>query len=189
MQEDKPLEVYRKGGPYMNISIIGRQMTVGEDLKLQIERKLARFDRFFPEGADATVTVSTLRDKECLEIMISYKSMLFRAEEKELTFLNALDECVEIIDGQIRKNKTRLEKRIKSGVTIPEDDFDEVEEEGEFNIRTKVFPMRPMSPEEAILQMNLLGHSFFMFSNAESGDICVVYKRKDNDYGMIVPAS
>jgi len=172
----------------MNISIIGRQMTVSDDLKVQVERKLARFDKFFPDGADATVTFSRIRDKECLEITISYKGMLLRSEEKNLTFLCALDECVEIIDGQIRKNKTRLEKRMKSGMVIPEDISDEIEEEGEFNIRTKTFPMRPMSPEEAILQMNLLGHSFFMFSNAESGDICVVYKRKDNDYGMITPA-
>lgn len=171
----------------MNISIIGRQMTVSDDLKAQVERKLARFDKFFPDGADATVTFSTLRDKECLEITISYKGMLLRSEEKNLTFLNALDECVEIIDGQIRKNKTRLEKRMKTGVTIPDDSFEDIEE-GEFNIRTKTFPMRPMTPEEAILQMNLLGHTFFMFANAESGDICVVYKRKDNDYGMITPA-
>jgi len=172
----------------MNISIIGRQMTVSDDLKMQVERKLARFDKFFPEGADATVTFSRLRDKECLEITISYKGMLLRSEEKNLTFLCALDECVEIIDGQIRKNKTRLEKRMKSGMVIPKDDIDDIEEEGEFNIRTKTFPMRPMTPEEAILQMNLLGHTFFMFANAESGDICVVYKRKDNDYGMITPA-
>lgn len=172
----------------MNISIIGRQMTVSDDLKMQVERKLARFDKFFPDGADATVTFSRLRDKECLEITISYKGMLLRSEEKDLTFLCALDECVEIIDGQIRKNKTRLEKRMKSGMIIPEDDLDDIEEEGEFNIRTKTFPMRPMTPEEAILQMNLLGHTFFMFANAESGDICVVYKRKDNDYGMITPA-
>ncbi|MBE6709413.1 MAG: ribosome-associated translation inhibitor RaiA, partial [Ruminococcaceae bacterium] len=83
----------------MNISIIGRQMTVSDDLKMQVERKLARFDKFFPEGADATVTFSRLRDKECLEITISYKGMLLRSEEKNLTFLCALDECVEIIDG------------------------------------------------------------------------------------------
>ncbi len=172
----------------MNISIIGRQMTVSDDLKARVERKLARFDKFFPDGADATVTFSRLRDKECLEITISYKGMLLRSEEKNLTFLNALDECVEIIDGQIRKNKTRLEKRMKTGMVIPEDIDDDIEEEGEFNIRTKTFPMRPMSPEEAILQMNLLGHTFFMFANAETGDICVVYKRKDNDYGMITPA-
>ncbi len=176
-----------KGGLSMNISIIGRQMTVSDDLKVQVEKKLSRFDKFFPDGADATVTFSKLREKECLEIMISYKGMLLRSEEKNLTFLNALDECVEIIDGQIRKNKTRLEKRMKTGVVVPDDSDDMIEEEGEFNIRTKAFPMRPMSPEEAILQMNLLGHSFFMFANAETGDTCVVYKRKDNDYGMITP--
>ena len=172
----------------MNISIIGRQMTVSDDLKMQVEKKLARFDKFFPEGADATVTFSRLREKECLEITISYKGMLLRSEEKNLTFQNALDECVDIIDGQIRKNKTRLAKRMKSGIVMPSDIDGDMEEEGDFNIRTKTFPMRPMSPEEAILQMNLLGHTFFMFSNAESGDICVVYKRRNNDYGMITPA-
>ena len=172
----------------MNISIIGRQMTVSDDLKMQVEKKLARFDKFFPEGADATVTFSRLREKECLEITISYKGMLLRSEEKNLTFQNALDECVDIIDGQIRKNKTRLAKRMKSSMVMPPDIDGDMEEEGDFNIRTKTFPMRPMSPEEAILQMNLLGHTFFMFSNAESGDFCVVYKRKNNDYGMITPA-
>ncbi len=164
-------------------------MTVSEDLKERVEKKLARFDKFFPDGADATVTFSKVRDKECLEIMISYKGMLIRSEEKDLTFMNALDECVEIIDGQIRKNKTRLEKKMKSGAFIPPADVaPDFEEEGEFRIRTKTFAVHPMTAEEAILQMNLLGHTFFMFNDVDTGMNCVVYKRKDNDYGLIVPA-
>ena len=174
----------------MNISIIGRQMTVSDDLKAQVERKLARFDKFFPEGADATVTFSRVREKECLEIMISYKGMYFRSEEKNLTFLNALDECVEIIDGQIRKNKTRLEKRIREGALerefVPAVPM-ETEEETEFKVvRTKRFALKPMSVEEAILQMNLLDHEFFVFKNQDNeGVFSVVYKRKDGGYGLI----
>jgi len=172
----------------MNINIIGRQVHVTDDLKELVTKKLSKFDRYFPKGADATVTFRRVRDNECMEITISVVGTLFRAEESSADFRTSLARCIDVIEGQIRKNKTRLEKRMKSGMVIPEDISDEIEEEGEFNIRTKTFPMRPMSPEEAILQMNLLGHSFFMFSNAESGDICVVYKRKDNDYGMITPA-
>ena len=175
----------------MKISVIGSQMTVSDDLKAAVEAKLSKLDKFFPGTADAVVTFSRLRGKECLEIMITYKGMMVRSEEKNSTFLSALDECVDTIERQIRKNKTRLERRMKGGdfhVPDSDDPAAEIEEEGEFNIRTKTFPMRPMTPEEAILQMNLLGHTFFMFTDAESGSICVVYKRKNNDYGMIMPA-
>ena len=94
---------------------------------------------------------------------------------------------MESLERQIRKNKTRLEKKVKSGAfIIHEGDDDEYAEEGEFNIRVKSFPFKPMSAEEAILQMNLLGHSFFAFTDAESGEVAVVYKRKNGDYGLIV---
>lgn len=175
----------------MNISIIGRQMNVYSDLKARVEKKLSKFDKFFPDGAEAFVTFSRLREKECLEITISYKGTLFRSEEKDSTFECALDECVSNIERQIRKNKTRLERRLKDSTILlpePDDDIEPIEEEGSFNIRTKSFFIKPMSPEEAILQMNLLGHSFFVFKDSISQDTCVVYKRKDGNYGMIVPA-
>ena len=175
----------------MNISIIGRQMTVHDDLKERVEKKLAKFDKFFPDGADAFATFSRIREHECLEITISYKGTLFRSEVKDTTFLCALDECVENIERQIRKNKTRLERRIKDGtLTVPEyeeGNEESVEEEGEFNIRTKTFSFKPMSPEEAILQMNLLGHEFFVFVDDVTEETCVVYRRRDGNYGMIVP--
>ena len=167
-------------------------MTVTDDLKARVEKKLAKFDKFFPDGADAFATFSKIREKECLEVTISYKGTLFRSEVKDSTFLSALDQCVENIERQIRKNKTRLEKRIKDArMTIPAvtDDGPAYEEEGDFRIRTKSFNLKPMSPEEAILQMNLLGHSFFLFTDSQTGVTCVVYSRKDGDYGMIVPTS
>ena len=165
----------------MNISIIGRQMNVDTDLKARVEKKLAKFDKFFPDGADAFVTFSRIRENECLEITISYKGTLFRSEEKDSTFICALDECVENIERQIRKNKTRIERRLKDAtlnIPAPSDGGEPIEEEGDFTIRTKSFSLKPMSPEEAILQMNLLGHSFFVFTDSETEETCVVYRRK-----------
>ena len=91
------------------------------------------------------------------------------------------------IERQIRKNKTRLSKRLRDNIRIPEYESDDVAEEGDFRIRTKTFTLKPMTAEEAILQMNLLGHEFFMFADSASGEVCTVYKRNDGDYGMIIP--
>ena len=99
--------------------------------------------------------------------------------------------CIDVIEGQIRKNKTRLEKRMKSSFAAAAEaigtDEAPVEEEGAFDIRVKSFPLKPMTAEEAILQMNLLGHSFYAFEDADSGSTCVVYKRTSGSYGLIIP--
>lgn len=173
----------------MNISIIGRQMTVSDDLKAHVIKKLAKFDKFFDSEAEAYVTFSKIRAKECLEVTISSNGTLFRSEEISDTFMNAMDRCIDSIERQIRKNKTRLERRLREGAftQLPSDPSDSVAEEGEFIIRTKSFPLKPMTPEEAILQMNLLGHSFFVFKNIENGETCVVYKRNAGSYGLIAP--
>ena len=176
----------------MNINIIGRQVTVTDDLKELVSKKLAKFDRFFPRGADANVTFRKVRDNECMEVTISAGGTLFRAEESAAEFRTALVRCVDTIEGQIRKNKTRLEKRMKSSFAAAEAALAEagetvVEEEGSFDIRTKTFTLRPMTPEEAILQMNLIGHSFYMFEDSDTAETCVVYKRNNGGYGLIVP--
>lgn len=162
-------------------------MTVRESLVASIERKLAKFDKFFGDDTEALVTCKTRKGSKIIEITVNYGTTIFRAEEESETFLTALDRAVETLEGQIRKNKTRLEKRVRSGAfVIEEDDDDEYEEESEFDIRTKTFPFKPMSCEEAILQMNLLGHAFFAYTDAEDGRVCVVYKRKNGGYGLIV---
>ncbi len=174
----------------MKITVVGRHMTVDENLKSLVAKKLSRFDKYFVNEGEATVTFSRKRNKENLEITINAASTLFRSEVDDETFQNALDRSIEAIERQIRKNKTRLSKRLREGV------FDEPgfsysesveEEESEFVIRTKSFKLKPMSAEEAILQMNLLGHQFFVFEDQDSGDHCVVYARKDGAYGLIVP--
>ncbi len=174
----------------MKTTIIGKQMNVSEDLKALVTKKLSKFDKFFKDGAEAFVTFNRRHDQECLEITISANGTLFRSEKKHSTFQNALDECVEAIERQIRKNKTRLEKRLREGAfAAPVEDPAPapVEEEKELIIRTKKFPFKPMTPDEAILQMNLLGHEFFVFVDSQSEDTCVVYKRDDGNYGLIVP--
>ena len=176
----------------MNINIVGRQVNVSDDLKELVAKKLEKFDRYFPKGADASVTLKRIRDKECMEITISVVGTLFRAEETASEFRTALVRCVDVIEGQIRKNKTRLEKRMRSSFAAAEaamaqSESEVVEDDDNFRIRTKSFVLKPMSAEEAILQMNLLGHSFYVFADADTNNTCVVYKRRDDSYGCIVP--
>ncbi len=170
----------------MKINIIGRKINVWDSFKETVEKKLVKLDKYLKEDATAYVTMSKEKNAERLELTVSASSLLFRAEESDETFANALDKAVDTIERQIRKNKTRLEKRLRDGA------FREIEEQPEdyeetFNIREKTFVMKPMTPEEAILQMNLIGHEFFMFENAETGNAAVVYKRKNGGYGLLNP--
>ena len=174
----------------MKITIIGRQLTVYEDTKALIHEKLAKFDKFFNDEAQATVTLSHKRGTATMEVTIKAANTIFRSEVNEESFKNALDRIIDNIERQIRKNKTRLQKRLREGAftpeTAPEPTPHDIDE-GEFTVRVKKFEFTPMSVEEAIMQMNLLGHEFFVFNDAETEDTCVVYKRKDGNYGLIIP--
>ena len=172
----------------MKINIIGRQISVYDDTKKLISEKLDKLDKYFPEESDAVVTLSRKHGTSTLEITISSAGTLFRSEVDADTFRDALDKSIDNIERQIRKNKTRLAKRLRptAFVEAPLREFAE-DEDQEFIIRTKSFDFKPMSPEEAIMQMNLLGHRFFVFEDDISGDTCVVYARNDGTYGLIVP--
>ena len=170
----------------MKVNIIGRQLNVWDEMKATIEKKLEKFDKYFDETATATVTLSIKHGQKCLELTID-AGTIFRSEVEDETFRNALDRAIYLIERQIRKNKTRLERKFKNasfdgGIFETGEEF---EEEAEFNIRRKTFPIKPMSVEEAIMQMNLLGHEFFVFRNDQTEEICVVYKRHNGDYGLI----
>ena len=173
----------------MKTTIYGKQMSVRDSLKIAVEKKLLKFDKFFGEDAEAFVTCKVRKGVKIIEITVNYCGTTFRSEEECETFVTALDRATESLERQIRKNKTRLEKKVKRGAFAISDydDDDEYEEEYEFEIRTKSFPFKPMTAEEAILQMNLLGHSFFAFTDAETQEVCVVYKRKAGNYGLIIP--
>jgi len=175
----------------MKINVIGRQLNVYEDTKAMINEKLAKLDKYFGEEGSATVTLSHKRNLSTLEITIKASNTLFRSEVDAESFRDALDKSIDNIERQIRKNKTRLRKKLREGIltddAVAAASVGEEVEETETIIRTKTFEYTPMSPEEAIMQMNLLGHTFFVFNDSVSEKTCVVYKRKDGNYGLIVP--
>lgn len=172
----------------MKVKFTTRKFTLTDDIKQRVEKKLSKFDKFFGEDTEATVRLSSQGFEENVEITIKCNGVMFRAEESDKDCLCALDRAVESIERQNRKNRTRLAKRnvyVKN--VMP--DLAEGEDDEEIHItKVKQFALSPMTPEEAVLQMNLLGHVFFMFRNAETGEINVVYKRKGNDYGLMSPA-
>ena len=162
-------------------------MTVRESLKSAIEKKLSKFDKFFGADTEAFVTCKTRKGDKIIEITVNYGGATFRSEEENETFITALDRAMESLERQIRKNKTRLEKTIRQDAFEDDEYEDEYAEEGEFDIRVKSFSLKPMTAEEAILQMNLSGHDFFVFLDADSGETSVVYKRREGSYGLIIP--
>ena len=177
----------------MKINIIGRQLSVYEDTKEMITEKLSKLDKYFGDEGSATVTLSHKRNLSTLEITIKASNTLFRSEVDADSFRDAMDRSIDNIERQIRKNKTKLRKKLREGIisdaAIAAESLEAVDEpeESDIIIRKKVFEYTPMSPEEAVMQMNLLGHSFFVFNDAITGKTCVVYTRKDGNYGLIEP--
>lgn len=179
--------IYTKGDVSMNITIIGRKCNPREDFRSKAEKRLLKVEKLFGEDALAKVTATVEKNYQAVEVTVNKDGMIFRAEERADNINDALDECVDSLIRQIRKNKTRLEKKLRASV-LDEFVIPNIEEESEFDlIREKTVALKPQSVEEAILQMNLLGHQFYMFLNAETDTINVVYGRKDSGYGLIVP--
>ncbi len=171
----------------MNITIVGRKCNPREDFRERAEKRLSKVEKLFGTDADAKVTATVEKNCHIVEITVSKGNMLFRAEEGSDNMLDALDECVDSLIRQVRKNKTRLEKKIHSAVL---DDFfaEPLEEEEDYQvIREKYIALKPQSVEEAILQMNMLGHQFYMFLNADTDTINVVYRRNAAGYGLLAP--
>jgi putative sigma-54 modulation protein len=180
-----------KGAITMNIKITGKNFDVTDALKERVNKKLGKLEKFFKPGTEAQVTMSMQRSRYIIEVTIITGGITLRAEVTEDDMYACIDKARDILERQIRKNKTRLAKRLYEGVLEQPDAFRktiDVEEETEFRVvRTKRFAVKPMPVEEAILQMNLLGHEFFVFSNAETNQVNVVYKRKDGNYVLIEP--
>ncbi len=172
----------------MKMTINAKKMQISQSFTEYAQQKLdAKLDKFFGDEADARLTLSEQKGQIILELTVRYNQMIYRAEQAAQDKKDALDAAIDKIIRQIRKNKTRLEKRLKD-TAFKQEFQDAVEEQADFNvIRRKTFVLRPMSVEEAILQMNLLGHSFFMFIDAPTGDVNVVYKRDDDGYAVLAP--
>ena len=175
----------------MKFKIIGRRYDVTDKIRDYVEKKLGKLDKFFKDESEARVVIGTIKDNDYIAATIYAAGMMYRAEASDKEILAAIDKIVDVIERQIRKNKTRLSKKIKRDATLDAKlisgaTYTEGEETKEFEVvKTKRFTVKPMSVEEAILQMNLLGHTFFVFKNQETDEMNVVYKRKDGKYAVI----
>lgn len=155
----------------------------------KIEKRLGKYDKFFRTPAEATVTIKKGRVDVTAEVTITSGNLVLRAEKSDAEALTAIDQCCEALERQLRKYKTKLENKFKSAGTpvLAEYEGDVVEEDISI-LRIKQVTLKPMSPEEAVLQMNLVGHDFYVFYNIDTSSVCVVYHRKDGGYGLIEPA-
>lgn len=175
----------------MKITITGRKVNLRDHFKELVAKKLSRFNRIFDEDAQAKVVATVLKNRQTVEITIRSRGLYYRAESTAMEMNEALDNVVDALASQIRRNKKRLEKKIHSSALddfqLPPDGKEEEEAEEYKIVRTKHFCVKPISVDEAILQMNLLEHQFFMFRNEEDNEINVVYKRKDGNYGLLTP--
>lgn len=170
----------------MKVNTIGRKVALKDQFLARTEKKLAKLDKFFSEEAVATVTVTVEKKWQTVEVSIKDRRLVFRSEYSAPGMEEALDDAVDNLEAQIVKNKGKIAKKFKNtgntyfDDTLPDEDNFEIE-------RKKVFALEPQSVEDAILEMNMLGHTFFMFKDLVTHEINVVYKRKDGKYGLLLP--
>ena len=173
----------------MKFIIHGKKLEVTEPIKRYIEEKIGRLDKFLesPENITATVVVRIRGIEQVVEVTIPIHKIILRGEESHSDLYAAIDIVSDKLERQIKKNKTRMSKKQAKGEEHGFNlSFDEYRDDEEaFVVRRKELEMKPMSEEEAILQMNLVGHEFFVFRNADTGTTDIVYKRKDGNYGII----
>lgn len=171
----------------MNITYLGRKTTIKDSFKEYAAKRLKRLDKFFDDAPDVMIVVTNEGEEETVEVTIKSRGMFFRGEKTSKDRQISLDLVADVLTSQIVRNKNRLERRLKAPVPMPEDIAPMDDAGPDALVKTKKFPVAVMDVEEAILQMNLLGHEFFMFRNGDSGEINVVYRRKDGNYGLLEP--
>lgn len=185
----------KKGDVIMNITVSGKNgMMITDGLRDAVVRNLGKLDKYFTKDTEVRTVLSVQKNNQIAEVTIPFKGIIFRAEEVSDDMYVSIDRVIDKIEKQILKHKQKIRNRFDTNESIRFElppVYEQVkndEEDSSFEIvKTKRFSVKPMSPEEAILQMNLLGHNFFVFTNAETEGINVVYKRKDGKYGLIEP--
>ena len=174
----------------MRLQIYGKNMEITPRLQDQVESKLSKLERYLKEDTEVQATLSVEKDRQKIEVTIPMKGTTIRAEEISQDMYSSIDMVQETIERQLRRYKTKLINRYQSGFTPTwvEEESDAGDDDGKIRIvRTKHFALKPMDPEEACLQMELLGHNFYVFRDSETEQVCVVYRRKDGAYGLIEP--
>ena len=173
----------------MKFIIIGRNIDITEGLKSAVQEKLGKLERYFTPETEIHVTLSVEKDGQKIEVTIPVKGNIIRSEQVSSDMYVSIDLVEEVIERQLRKYKTKIVNQQQAGGNFQKEFVeDEFLEDEEVNIiRTKKFGIKPMYPEDACVQMELLGHNFYVFRNAETDEVNVVYKRKGNTYGLIEP--
>ena len=174
----------------MKFIISGRNIDITDGLRTAVEDKLGKLERYFTADTEIIVTLSVEKERQKIEVTIPVKGNIIRSEQVSNDMYVSIDLVEEIIERQLRKYKTKIINK-KQNVETFQPEFIEKDYEDDTNeikiIRTKKFGFKPMYPEDACVQMELLGHNFFVFLNAETEEVNVVYKRKGNTYGLIEP--
>ena len=173
----------------MNLVISGKNLDITEGLRSAIEEKIGKLERYFTDTTEVHVTLSTEKNRQKIEITIPMKGSIIRAEESSSDMYVSIDLVEEVIERQLRKYKNKLIDKEQNAAHLSQSfiEADDFEDEDIQIIRSKKFAMKPMDPEEACVQMELIGHNFFVFRNSETDEVNVVYKRKGNTYGLIEP--
>lgn len=183
----------------MKFNIRGENIEVTEALRDHVEKKLSKLERYFeaPPTSEVNVTLSVVKGMQTIEVTIPLTGLLLRAEEKHADMYASVDLVVDKLERQIRKAKTKANRKIRQEGGIKDLFRAEPEQGASYSledddayelVRTKRFTLKPMDVEEAILQMNMVGHNFFVFANSDTEQVNVVYKRDDGRYGLIEPA-
>jgi putative sigma-54 modulation protein len=175
---------------YMRIVVSGKNIVVTDALKDKVNKKLSKFEKFLGPNSEAHATLSVEKGRHIFEVTIPFNGIILRGEEATDDMYMSIDNVIEKLEKQVHKQKTKLERKMKDYNlrfdTLFENIPDTEEEELQI-VKTKRFAMKPMPAEEAAMQMELLGHNFFVFSNSDTEEVNVIYKRKDGNYGLIEP--
>ena len=182
-------KINSKGDGTMKFIISGKNITVSQGLRTAVEDKLGKLERYFTPDTEVIVTLSVEKERQKIEVTIPVKGNIIRSEQVSNDMDVSIDLVEEVIERQLRKYKNKIVDKQQAAANFQKEYIDkDYEEEDEVKIiRTKKFGIKPMYPEDACVQMELLGHNFFVFYNAETDQVNVVYKRKGNTYGLIEP--
>lgn len=177
----------------MKVTVIAKNIELTPALKEMVERKISKLEKYFGPNVEARATLSVQKNRQRLEVTIPFNGVILRGEEATDDMYKSIDLVEEKLVRQIRKQRTKLSRKNNSGsLRYPEFNSlefknEEVDEDNSKIVKTKSFNVKPMSADEAVLQMELLGHSFFVYQDADTNNVSVVYKRKDGNYGLIEP--
>ena len=172
----------------MKVTVIGKNINVTPALKEMVEKKISKLDRYFSPDVEARATLTVQRNNQILEVTIPFNGVILRCEESSEDMYKSIDLVEAKLERQIRKQRTKLQRRSNDSLRFANFEpltVDENEEKDGEIVKVKRFNIKPMSPEEAVLQMELVGHDFYMFRNIDTDEISIVYRRETGGYGLI----